>query len=329
MMGTRRLRRTLLIAVALVTLASVNAASTVGAAQHPGGTDAPADSLDIVGGTEVSPIGKYPFIVSLKDFTTGAPHGHFCGGAVIAPTWVVTAAHCVSGGFDADAVVVGRHDLSGGAGTEIAVIDVVVHPAYNTGPGFSDNDVALLELAAPTAAAPVALATSAHVGEMATVMGWGNTIDIGVGTTDVLREVDVPVRTDTHCGNRYGSDFVGAIMLCAGDNGGGEDACSGDSGGPLVVPDGGGGWIHIGVVSWGTGCALAGFPGVYAETAAAKMWIEGEIGGGGGDPTMNLSDVAIVLCQPGLLRDRRTPRDERHRHRPEPGHGNARSHPQP
>jgi secreted trypsin-like serine protease len=63
-------------------------------------------------------------------------------------------------------------------------------------------------------------------------------------------------------------------MLCAGDlSNGGEDSCQGDSGGPLFVPDGGSGWVQVGIVSFGIGCGRRDFPGVYTRVARYQNWI--------------------------------------------------------
>jgi hypothetical protein len=106
---------------------------------------------------------------------------------------------------------------------------------------------------------------------MAAVIGWGTTKTDGYPS--ILRTVDVPIVSDEQCRASYGRLVIDAVMVCAGDPGGGRDACSGDSGGPLLARDGPR-WAQIGVVSWGYGCALPGLPGVYAETAALGDFLD-------------------------------------------------------
>merc|ERR1712243_316649 len=57
-------------------------------------------------------------------------------------------------------------------------------------------------------------------------------------------------------------------MICAGLDQGGKDSCQGDSGGPFMC-----GNQLSGVVSWGYGCAEAGYPGVYTQTSYFIDWI--------------------------------------------------------
>ena len=59
-------------------------------------------------------------------------------------------------------------------------------------------------------------------------------------------------------------------MICAGEAG--KDSCQGDSGGPMTCSG-----KHCGIVSWGYGCAAAGYPGVYAETSNFIDWIDGQL----------------------------------------------------
>ena len=96
---------------------------------------------------------------------------------------------------------------------------------------------------------------------------------LGGSATNNLQYVRVPAITNADCNSAYGGSITDA-MICAGYPGvGGKDACQGDSGGPFVCNDNGNAVI-AGVVSWGNGCALADYPGVYARTTTALSWIQ-------------------------------------------------------
>jgi hypothetical protein len=109
---------------------------------------------------------------------------------------------------------------------------------------------------------------------MATTMGWGATSS-GGWSSNVLLEVDVPI--DNSCGN-YSNSEITNNMVCAGDNNGGEDSCQGDSGGPLIMTNDEGEYELIGIVSWGYGCAEAGYPGVYSRIWTRLGWFFDYIG---------------------------------------------------
>ena len=79
--------------------------------------------------------------------------------------------------------------------------------------------------------------------------------------------------TATKCEAALAGFDITAGMICAGYDEGAIDTCSGDSGGPMVVERAGGGWILVGVTSWGLGCAQANSPGVYARVSYYKDWI--------------------------------------------------------
>ena len=212
----------------------------------------------VVNGEPV-PEGKREFMAAILD-----DGSHFCGGSVIAPQVVMTAAHCVPDELaDGLSVSVGSSDYTDG--TEIPVTAVDVHPAYLA--GDDSADVAVLHLASAAPVAPIALAGPGDddleaPGAPAIVAGWGSqTPFVGqVPALDTqLHEValEVVADDDPSCGTSSPDNQV-----CASDFL--EDSCQGDSGGPLFA-DTAGGEVQIGVVSSGFGCAVPGFAGFYTE----------------------------------------------------------------
>lgn len=276
------------VAILLVAAVSLVAGTPAGATDPapttppaPTSTTSPQPSPRIVGGVQSQP-GDGPWVVALLDASKSPLGGQFCGGSLIAPSWVLTAAHCTQ--YPAPAtvdVLTGRQSLSGTGGQRIRVVQAIVHPGYNS--YSEDNDVALLQLADPSTSPtlpvlPAGFESSWSPGTTATVYGWGNT---STSTTpsypDELRQVSVPVLADSTCSDPtvYGTSFHASTMLCAGSYPfGGQDSCDGDSGGPLVVPFGSG-VAEVGVVNWGVNrpCAQPNYPGVYARVPVYAGWI--------------------------------------------------------
>ncbi|XP_078092323.1 trypsin-like isoform X1 [Mustelus asterias] len=221
---------------------------------------APHDDDKIVGGYECAKH-SVPWIVSLN------VGWHMCGGSLISPDWVVSAAHCYQSRIQ---VRVGEHDISINEGSEefIESVKVIRHPAYNY--YNLDNDIMLIKLSKRATfnrnVGSIALPSScAYAGDMCLISGWGNTMSSGNG--DQLQCLDAPVLSDADCHGSYPGMITGN-MMCVGYVEGGKDSCQGDSGGPVVCN----GQLH-GVVSWGYGCAERNHPGVYTKVCNFVSWI--------------------------------------------------------
>jgi hypothetical protein len=257
----------------------------------------PASEQRIVGGNTTT-IEEWPWqaaITADREFYLGSGFDRqFCGGSLVAPTIVVSAAHCfydvLEGGHDFDpadlfAAITGRTQLSSSTGQEIEVrnlyffVDGSGKPLYK--PNTNEWDVIFAELASPSPSsnsAPIQIAGASEAAawapadENAWATGWGTTSS-GGSRSDTLREVNIDRIADSICGSSstYGSDFDPETMVCAGEMLGGQDTCQGDSGGPLVTPIGGGTFRLIGDTSWGFGCALPNRPGVYGRVAEDPM----------------------------------------------------------
>ncbi|WP_171162653.1 serine protease [Streptomyces sp. I05A-00742] len=244
---------------------------------------ATADERLVVGGQEVK-TSDVPWVVALasRQRFGSTRSGQFCGGAVVGRSTVVTAAHCLTRevlGTEPSAatdlrVIVGRDDLRGTAGMELAVRETWVNPDFNA--MSNAGDVGVITLAEPL---PDGYAIAmAQQGEAvyaantpAMVYGWGDTQGNG-SYSDTLRGAAVLVLGDELCEQAYPGGLEGSYdrttMLCGGWPEGGKDACQGDSGGPLVA-DG----RLVGLVSWGSGCAQPGRPGVYTRISAVSAMV--------------------------------------------------------
>ena len=213
---------------------------------------------------------RYPYAASLQLFDK-----HYCGGALVAPDMVITAAHCAE---NSPTITLGRYDLDDPLDfdyEEMSVDITIIHPQFDK--VVVDNDVALLILERPSVHPIVQINNDQNIpidGEELTVMGWGDIDDHPTvkETSDELRETDVWYLVNNKCEQSKGiiktssgyqeATYNGELtdnMLCARDNiGTVSDACQGDSGGALVRtgthPTGKDDFL-VGLVSWGYGCS--------------------------------------------------------------------------
>jgi Trypsin len=242
----------------------------------------------IVGGTPTS-IGQMPWQVAIA-YAPGVAPGNgfdrqFCGGSLVSPTLVVTAAHCV---FDDDAgflppaafsAISGRTQLSSTEGREsrlatyYAFTDAQGQPLYD--PRNDAWDVVLLELAESARGSPIKIAGPDEgelwsTGRAAYVSGWGATATNG-SYPDGLLSAEIAILRDRSCASTFGAGFDVATAFCAGTALGTRDTCVGDSGGPVVVPLASGAFRLAGDTSFGAPECGSYNPGVYGRLAADPM----------------------------------------------------------
>lgn len=245
------------------------------------------DALEgrIVGGSIVDNEDRYPYLASIlnsRQTSYGVKVWHACGGSLIAPDVVLSAAHCASS--SAQYVQMGKYHILASRNKKDTVQTMkietrVLHPGWNR--KTFTHDLVLLKLDTKSERTDNLIKLQVNPdnmddGESVHVMGWGKT-RVGGRLSSLMKHVSVNYMTNNMCrSNRYGyGSVIKDMMMCA--NNGSADACQGDSGGPMVRrdkndPENPMKDTQAGVVSWGFGCSYDRYPGVYARLD--HEWIE-------------------------------------------------------
>ncbi|KAJ8361639.1 hypothetical protein SKAU_G00181640 [Synaphobranchus kaupii] len=267
----------------------------VGLMPEPCG-ERPQKLYKIVGG-KITTVESHPWMASIFQKDRRSQKSIFqCGGTLIAPCWILSAAHCFP---DGAATAVGRLSVTLGKNMlnetdnnreqTFNVDKVIVHKGFDNRNGSYNNDIALLQLKG-TAGQCAKRTDSVHTaclapkhqmlppGVSCDVVGYGKENDRLWYKSQYLREAKVELLSQSVCTDKdyYGS-LVTNNMFCAGSPDWSKDACKGDSGGPLLCEVNGRMFL-FGIVSWGEGCSRKLRPGVYTRVTNYNRWIEENTG---------------------------------------------------
>ncbi|NXK50180.1 UROK protein, partial [Chauna torquata] len=244
----------------------------------------------IVGGSQAE-VESQPWIAGIFQNIRGNNH-FLCGGSLIDPCWVLTAAHCFNDPSknvqdkSVYKVFLGKSMLNVTDENEqvFMVDEIISHPDFTDVTGGNENDIALIRIRTDSGQCAVESKyvrtvclpeknLNLYDNTQCEIAGYGKQDFYDIFYAQRLMSASVNLISQKKCRFEYYDDIrVTDNMVCAGDSAWATDACKGDSGGPMVCEHNGRMMLY-GIVSWGDGCAKKNKPGVYTRVTRYLSWI--------------------------------------------------------
>ncbi|XP_058449355.1 trypsin-3-like [Malaya genurostris] len=211
----------------------------------------------------------FPYLVAIV-----AANDYICVGSIVAPRWILTAAHCVDNFRNTPIYVRAGSPYRNRGGTRIRVLTVHIHPNYSAQVQNFDVGLLMLERNIKLDKCSQCISMAANgfmpsIGSMGLISGWGRTDPYSDKYQEKVQKTYIPIISKMECKHYYSRYVISRNVFCAQYRKGGYDACHGDSGAPFILDR-----KVVGIVSWGVGCGQGGQPGVYASVGSMRPWID-------------------------------------------------------